>query len=94
VDAGGEGEVRGAFGAGGVEGVRVLVGIGVPVGGTDQRDDLLAGAYQLTLELDWFQRDPAGPLDRRIPAQHLLDDPGGLPFGVGAQRLPLPGVGE
>src|SRR3954454_15352464 len=65
MDAGSEGEVRGAVGAGGVESVRMLVGPGVPVGGADQRDDLLAGAHQLTLELDWFQRDPAGPLDRR-----------------------------
>ena len=77
-----------------VEGVRVLIDLGIPVGGADQRDHQLALPHRFPLELDRFEGDAAGALHRGIPAERFLDRLGRQPVRVGAQRLPLRGVAE
>ena len=78
MDPAGKGEVTGSAVAHDVERVRTVVDLGVPVRRPDQRDHKLALGHRLAGQLERFEREPAGALDRGVePARKVRPACGG-----------------
>ena len=74
-----------------VERVRVRKDLLVPVAGCEPHDDLVAQLDLLTTQLDVARRRTAEVVDRRGPAEHLLDS-GGDELGLLLEERHLVGV--
>ena len=92
VDAAAEADVLGGVRAADVEGVRVGEHPRVAVRGAEQQRDLRAARHRLAGDLDAVLEHPAlEQLERRVPADQLLDRGGRLDL-AGNEALPLLGV--